>query len=186
VLSFSVKTGSYVITTNVIYVKIQSHGNKYIKRNSEKKQFACFYNIFNKFSGLQRYDIAQNYRIVQFFGWSRASSGSIVSGYGLYDQAIEVRSPAGAKDFSSILCVQTGSGAHPSCTIGTGGPLPGGKARTGRDTDHSPPSITEVENENELYLLSPQASPWRVAGLLYFLLRCLSQNNLKISHNSHI
>jgi hypothetical protein len=34
---------------------------------------------------------------------------SIVSGYGLDDRAIGVRSPAGAKDFSSILCVQTGS-----------------------------------------------------------------------------
>jgi hypothetical protein len=43
-----------------------------------------------------------------------------VSGYGLDDQAIEVRSPAEAKDFSSNLCVQTGSGAHPaSCTMGT-------------------------------------------------------------------
>jgi hypothetical protein len=40
------------------------------------------------------------------------SSGSIVSGYGLDDRAIEIRSPAGAKDFSYILCVQTGSGAH--------------------------------------------------------------------------
>jgi hypothetical protein len=35
-----------------------------------------------------------------------------VSDYGLDDQAIGVRSPAGTKDFSSILCVQTGSGAH--------------------------------------------------------------------------
>jgi hypothetical protein len=67
------------------------------------------------------------------------SSGSIVSDYGLDDQAIEVRSPAGAKDFSSIFCVQTGSGAHPaSCPMGTGGPFPGGKARPGRDADHSP------------------------------------------------
>jgi hypothetical protein len=40
------------------------------------------------------------------------SSVSIVSGYGLDDRAIEVRSPAEAKDFSSILCVRTGSGAH--------------------------------------------------------------------------
>jgi hypothetical protein len=32
---------------------------------------------------------------------------------------------------------------------------------------HSPPSSAEVENEYELYLLSPQAPPWRVAGLLY-------------------
>jgi hypothetical protein len=67
------------------------------------------------------------------------SSGSIVSGYGLDDRAIEVRSPAEAKDFSSNLCVQTCSGAHPaSCTIGTGGPFPGGKVRPGSDADHSP------------------------------------------------
>jgi hypothetical protein len=66
---------------------------------------------------------------------SRVSSGSIVSDYGLDDQAIEVRSLAGAKDFSSNLCVQTGSGAHPaSCTMGTGG-----KAHS--LTNHSPPLV---------------------------------------------
>jgi hypothetical protein len=63
---------------------------------------------------------------------SRVSSGSIVSDYGLDDRAIEVRSPAGAKYFSSNLCVQTGSGAHPaSCPMGTGGPFPGGKSAAG-------------------------------------------------------
>jgi hypothetical protein len=45
---------------------------------------------------------------------SRGSSGSIVSDYGLDDRAIEVRSPTGAKDFSSSPCVQTGSGTHPA------------------------------------------------------------------------
>jgi hypothetical protein len=71
-----------------------------------------------------------------------------VSDYGLDDRAIRVRSPAGAKDFSSILCVQTVSAAHPaSCTMGTGGHFPGGKARPGRDADHSPPSSAEVVNE---------------------------------------
>jgi hypothetical protein len=71
-----------------------------------------------------------------------------MSDYGLDDRAIEVRSPAGAKDFSCILCVQTGSGANPaSCTMGTGGPFLGGKARPGRDADHSPPSSAEVVNE---------------------------------------
>jgi hypothetical protein len=45
--------------------------------------------------------------------------------YGLDNRAIRVRSPAGAKDFSSNLCVHTSSGAHPdSCTMGTGGPFP--------------------------------------------------------------
>jgi hypothetical protein len=53
---------------------------------------------------------------------SRVSSGSIVSDYGLDDWAIGVRSPARAKDFSSNLCVQTGSETHPaSCPMGTGG-----------------------------------------------------------------
>jgi hypothetical protein len=71
-----------------------------------------------------------------------------VSDYGLDDWAIGVRSPAGAKDFSCSLCVKAGSGAHPaSCTMGTGGPFPGGKARPARDADHSPPSSAEVENE---------------------------------------
>jgi hypothetical protein len=71
---------------------------------------------------------------------------SVVSDYKLDNRAIEVRSPAEAKYFSCSLCVQTGSGAHPaSCTMGTGGPFPGGKARPGRDADHSPSS--NVENE---------------------------------------
>jgi hypothetical protein len=71
-----------------------------------------------------------------------------VSSYGLDDRAIEVRSPAEAKHFSYSLCVQTGSGAHPvSSTMGTGGPFPGGKARPGRDSDHSPSSSAEVVNE---------------------------------------
>jgi hypothetical protein len=75
-------------------------------------------------------------------------SVSIVCGYGLDYRAIEVRSPAEAKDFSSSLCVQTGSEAHPaSCAMGTEGPFPGAKARPGRDADHSPLCSTEVENE---------------------------------------
>jgi hypothetical protein len=76
------------------------------------------------------------------------SSVSIVSGYGLDDRAIGVRFPAGAKDSSSNLCVQTGSGVHPtSFPMGTGGPFPWGKARPGRDADHSPSPSAEVVNE---------------------------------------
>jgi hypothetical protein len=75
----------------------------------------------------------QLFQIITDISWtserSRISSGSIVSDYGLDDRAIGVRSHAGARDFSSSLCVQTGSGAHPaSCTMGTGGPFPGGKS----------------------------------------------------------
>jgi hypothetical protein len=76
------------------------------------------------------------------------SSVSIVSGYGLDDRAIEVRSPAEGREFSPNLCVQTSSGAHPaSCTVDTWGPFPGANARQGRDADHPPPSSAEVENE---------------------------------------
>jgi hypothetical protein len=75
------------------------------------------------------------------------------------DWTAGVRSPTEAEDFSSPLCVQTGSGAHPtSCTVGTGGSFPGGKARPGRDADHSPPSSAEVKKEQELYLLSPNCA----------------------------
>jgi hypothetical protein len=76
------------------------------------------------------------------------SWGSIVSDFGLDDRAIEVRSPAGAKDFSSSICVQTGSGAHPaSCPMGTGGPFPGGKSAAGAWRWPLTPSSAEVDNE---------------------------------------
>jgi hypothetical protein len=64
------------------------------------------------------------------------------------DWTTGVRTPTEAEDFSSSLCVQTGSGAHPvSCPMGTGGSFPGGKARPGRDADHSLPSSAEVKYE---------------------------------------
>jgi hypothetical protein len=70
--------------------------------------------------------ISLNYTCVSDLNCGPGSSVSIVSDYGLDDRAIEVQSPAEAKDFSSNLCVQTGSEAHPaSCTMGTGGPFPG-------------------------------------------------------------
>jgi hypothetical protein len=77
---------------------------------------------------------------------SQGSSVSTVSDYGLGSKGVWF--PAGVKDFSSNLCVQTGSGAHPaSYPLGTGGPFPRSKAWPGRDTDHSPPSSAEVKNE---------------------------------------
>jgi len=54
-------------------------------------------------------------------------SVSIVSGYWLDDLVIGVRSSTEAKDFSSSLCVQTGSGAYPaSSPMGTWGSFPWG------------------------------------------------------------
>jgi hypothetical protein len=67
------------------------------------------------------------------------SSVSRVFGYGLSDRAIVVRFPAEATGFFSNLCVQIGSVVHPaSCTMGTGGPFPGGKAGPGSDAEKSP------------------------------------------------
>jgi hypothetical protein len=64
------------------------------------------------------------------------------------DWTTGVPSPTEAEGFSSNFCFQTGSGAHPtSCTMGTGGSFPGGKARSGRDADHSSPSSAEVKKE---------------------------------------
>jgi hypothetical protein len=115
---------------------------------------------------------------------SRGSSVSIVS-----DWTIGVRSSSEAEDFSSSLCVQTGCEVHPAtCTMGSGGPFPGGKAQPGRDADHSPPSSAEVKNEQKLYLLSPHAPPWRVAGTLYLLpllLTTLYQTLAKVTKLRH-
>jgi hypothetical protein len=99
---------------------------------------------------------------------SRVSSGSIVSDYGLDDRAIRVQSPAGAKDFSSILCVYcvytlySGSGVHlASCPMVTRGPFPRGKSWPGRDADHSPPSSAKVVMSRS-YTSSP---PKRLQGV---------------------
>jgi hypothetical protein len=71
-----------------------------------------------------------------------------VSGYRLDDRATQIRSPAEAKDFSSSLCVQTSYEAYPaSYPMGTGGPIPGSKARQERDADHLTPSSADVNNE---------------------------------------
>jgi hypothetical protein len=78
-----------------------------------------------------------------------------------------VWSPAEVKGFFLYLCVQTGSEAHPaSCTMGTEGPFPAGKAQRRRDADHSPASIAEAKNEQQLYFFSTQAPLWRVVGQL--------------------
>jgi hypothetical protein len=81
-------------------------------------------------------------------GVSWCSSISIVLGYRLDNQAVEVRSPIEARDFSSNLCVHIGSGARPaSCTLRTGGPFAKAEVQPVCDADCSLPSSAEVENE---------------------------------------
>jgi hypothetical protein len=82
-----------------------------------------------------------------------------MSDYGLDDRAIGARSPAAAKDFSSNLCVQTGSEAHPaSCTTGTGGPFPGAKRARGVTlTTH--PHLVPRSGMSRSYTSSPPQAP---------------------------
>jgi hypothetical protein len=96
------------------------------------------------------------------------SSVSIVSGYRLDDQGSIRGRDKRINGFSSNLCVQTGSGAHPtSSTMGTRVLSLGCNMRLGRDTDHPPPSSSMVKNELELYS-SPSSHQHGVAGQLHF------------------
>jgi hypothetical protein len=70
--------------------------------------------------------------------WSRGSSDNIVSEYGLTTGRSGFDPRQSQKNFSSSLCVQTFSGAHPvSYPMGIRGPFPGDKERSGRKVDHS-------------------------------------------------
>jgi hypothetical protein len=73
----------------------------------------------------------------------------------------EVRFLGGARYFSSIHAVQTGSGTHSaSYPMGTVGVSPGIK-RQGRDSDDSPPSRREVKNVWSCTSTSPNIHSWR-------------------------
>jgi hypothetical protein len=83
-------------------------------------------------------------------GKSRYSSVTLVTGYGMDGRGIGVKSPAGAREFSLLHSVQTGSGAHPaSYPNGTWGSIPGVK-RKGYEADHSPPPSAEVKNGEDI------------------------------------
>jgi hypothetical protein len=104
-----------------------------------------------------------NCRICSQKGWA-GSSVSVVSGYGLDDRAIEVRFPAEAKDFSSILCGQTRSGAHSaSCTMGTGVLSP--RVKRGRGlTLSTHPHLVPRSRMSRSYASS---APKRLRGVLW-------------------
>jgi hypothetical protein len=113
--------------------------------------YKLYYNLL--FTTNNGWNLCRQYFDLREVKCESGSSVSIVSGYGLDDRAIEVRSLAEA-DFSFSLCGQTGSGPHPApCTMGIWGNFRGAKAWSGLDVDHSPPSSAAVQNE-ELYLIS--------------------------------
>jgi hypothetical protein len=76
--------------------------------------------------------------------WSRLSSGSIVPDYGLGDRG---SIPGRGKGFFSLTSVSRPALGPTQPPVQWGGPLPVGKARPGRNADHSPPSSAEVVNE---------------------------------------
>jgi hypothetical protein len=89
----------------------------------------------------------------QFFPWStlkniQASSGSIVSDYGLDDRASGFYPRRGQRIFplSSVSRPALGPTQPPVQWV-PGVLSLGVKAQPGHDADHSPPSSAEVENE---------------------------------------
>jgi len=75
-------------------------------------------------------------------------SGSIVSDYGLDDRAIGFDPRQGQRIFPLASLSRPALGpTKPPVQWVPGGPFSGGKARPGRDADHSPPSSAEVVNE---------------------------------------
>jgi hypothetical protein len=77
----------------------------------------------------------------------------------------KIRFPAGARDFSLLHSIQTGSEVHTaSCPIGTGGSSAGHK-KAGKWTDHSPPSSDEIKKSGSVPPL-PHTSSWRGSQLI--------------------
>jgi hypothetical protein len=60
--------------------------------------------------------------------------------------------------------------------------FPGGRTRSGRDADHSPPSSAEVKKEQELYLLSPRCASMGRNGTALPL--PLSFNGVSVERNN--
>jgi hypothetical protein len=76
-----------------------------------------------------------------------------------------------SKDFSSSLCVQTGSEVYPaSCPMGTGVPFSGGKERPGRDADHSPKVLRSRMSRRYTSCPPSRLHGMRGTALLFLLL----------------
>jgi hypothetical protein len=119
---------------------------------------------------------------------SRGSSGSIVSDYGLDDRAIEVRYPTGAEDFSSSLCVQTSSGAHPaSYPMGTGVLSPGVKCGRGVTLTTHPHLVPRLRMSRSYTSSSPCAASMACSGtaLLFLLLLHIKVGNKQRTIDTH-
>jgi hypothetical protein len=111
---------------------------------------------------------------------SRGSSVSVVSDYGLGDR---VSIPGRGKDFSSDLCVQTGSKAYPaSCTMGTGGLFPGAKRGRGVTmTTH--PHLVPRSKWVEAILPLPTSVTMACSGTVLLTINALVLGTLQWHHS---
>jgi hypothetical protein len=150
--------GRYPQTTNANFLNADS----YVLKLDEYLQLLAT-NIY------ERMNIYQN-KLTRQLGMvpiDQSEPGSSVSSLTM-DWIARVQSPTEPEDFSSSLCIQTGSGAHAASYImGTRSSFPGSKGWPGDNADHSPPSSAKVKKEYELYLLSPKVPSWCVMGLFY-------------------
>jgi hypothetical protein len=79
--------------------------------------------------------------------------------------------------FSSSLCAQTSSEAHPAFyPMDTGGPFPGAKARPGRDADHLSRLVQRL-NMSRSYTSSPHSACMMCRGQSYFYFYTFTYND---------
>jgi hypothetical protein len=92
---------------------------------------AFYLQVQNVTRRVQRWNL--NHRVQRIFNIIYSAAGVAQSVYYLTtDWSTVIRSLAEAKDFSSSVCIQISSEAHPSSyPMGTGGPIPGVKRGRG-------------------------------------------------------
>jgi hypothetical protein len=110
--------------------------------------------IINMCDNIYIFTIVRTQTVLFAFLLRRRSWGSSVRWRRGADWTAGVLFPAGARDFSLLNSVQTGSGAYPAfCPMGTGELFPPGLKRLWREADRSPRSSAE-SRMLELYLHS--------------------------------
>jgi hypothetical protein len=104
-------------------------------------------------------------------GWSWGSSDSIVSDYKPSDRG---SIPATDKRIFPLASVYRPALGPPSLVSNVYRvSFPGGKARQGRDADHSPNSSAKVKKELELEILSPTQPAWCSGKVFFFTSKIL-------------
>jgi hypothetical protein len=115
---------------------------------------------------------------------SQGSSVSIVSDCRLDDRG---SISAGAKDFSSSLCIQPGSGAHPaSYPVSTRVLSLGARHSQGMMLTTHPHLVLRSRMSRSCTSSPPQAPSWRVVGQLYYTYLHENLNCYKSNVSAHL